>query len=288
MLKFRIVLKVFVFTLNVLMGQQGSCGDLAGARARSLGGAAVTLGDFWALVNNQAGLAGLNGLTLGAAFENSFLVGEMGAELLGVVIPFRKSTFGFSWHHSGYEAFRKIKIGGAFARSFGERLHAGLQLDYLATFIGGGYGHGRGITFEAGMQVQVSDHLVMGMHTFNPLVIKYNRIENERAVSRYTLGIRYEFSSQLFLCLETEKDLDYKPGVRAGLEYKPAKTAVVRIGYATLPAASGTSRFSIASCMTFGFGLEFNGLQLDLGTSIHSSLGWSPILSLCYDFARDE
>lgn len=278
------IINILVHAGFLFLVTQGSGSDFSGARDASLGGASVALKDFWSLVNNQAGLAGYPVISAGAAFENKFLLKETGVARFGLVFPIRKNTLGVSLCHMGYSVFREMKIGLAFARTFGEKVNAGLQLDYLATSMANGYKNSGGVTFEAGIQVQLSKQLILAAHCFNPFAINYNSIAGESAASRYKLGVRYGFSRQLFFSLEMMKDTDFKPAVKMGLEYELTKTAFARIGYSTLPAATGSSRFSITSLMTCGFGLVYSSVVVDVAASFNASLGWSPSISICYGF----
>ena len=60
---------------------------------------------------------------------------------------------------------------------------------------------------------------------------------------------------------------------RSGVEYKLGRIAYARIGVSTNPAR-----------YTFGFGLEMKKLTVDLSSSIHQQLGYSPQVSLQYAF----
>jgi len=259
-----------------------------GGRSAGLAGISVALSDFWSLHNNQAGLAGYNAFAGGITYENKFMLNETGKSSIGVVFPVQKSTFGLSLQHFGYTAFREVKTGLAYARPIGDKLSVGIQLDYLFTTIAENYGSSGGLTFEVGVQMMLSDHLILAAHTFNPLAIQIHQNTGEKANSVYTLGILYHLTDQLLVSMETEKDLKFKPAIRAGVEYEISGAAITRIGYATLPAPTSSTRFSMTSEYSFGFGLNLNEFQLDIAAIIHTTLGWSPVVSLIYKFSRFE
>jgi hypothetical protein len=86
------------------------------------------------------------------------------------------------------------------------------------------------------------------------------------------------------VAVETEKDLRYKPLIRAGIEYAIIEQFIVRIGYSTLPSTSGSQNFNISSLYSFGMGLFLKKFEIDISSSIHQTLGWSPQVSLQYKF----
>ena len=51
---------------------------------------------------------------------------------------------------------------------FGENFSAGIQLDYLTTKIGEGYGNNGVVAGEFGLQAKPLKNLTIGAHIFNP------------------------------------------------------------------------------------------------------------------------
>ena len=87
------------------------------------------------------------------------------------------------------------------------------------------------------------------------------------------LGINYKFSESVMIDSEIEKDISQKFIFKTGIEYHISKPIYLRVGIATNSFLS-----------TFGFGIEFNKLNLDFSSSFHSLLGYIPQLSITYGF----
>lgn len=257
-----------------------------GARSSGLGGAGTALNGFWSVLTNQAGLAGHRALTAGVSVEQRFLLLETGWAAVAIAWPIGRNAFGVSFQQFGNAVFRETKTGVALARSFGEKVSLGIQLDYLATSISGGYGRSAGITFEAGMQVSLTDRLLLAAHAFNPMAFRYKRNPGEAAEGSYTLGMLYRFSQQVRMILEAGKDLRYKPVIRCGLEVEFSQLAIVRIGYSSPPVPVHSSAYHQASVLSFGYGLKFKHIHLELGAWLHNVLGWSPAASMFYDIRK--
>src|SRR5215210_5975215 len=109
-------------------------GNLAtGARSSAIGGASSTYGDLWSAYNNQAGLGRVKSISAGITNELRFMVPELSVRGLAIAIPVKKSgVFGLSISYFGYSVYNEKKIGLAYARAFGEKFSAGIQIDYLS------------------------------------------------------------------------------------------------------------------------------------------------------------
>jgi len=255
-----------------------------GGRSAGMGNASVTLNDFWSVHNNQAGLAGINVAAVGLYYENRFLVQELSLKAAAFVLPTKSGTFGINFNSFGYVNYNEMKVGLAYGKKFGNIFSAGVQLDYLRTHIAEDYGNKDAFTFEIGIRTELTKQLTIAAHVFNPIRVKIQSETDDRVPAILKLGISYSLSDKLLLSLETEKDSDFKPLIRGGFEYKIVDMATVRIGYSTLPSTSGSDNFSIASAYSFGFGLKLRKFVIDLSSSWHQTLGWSPMVSFIYNF----
>lgn len=244
-----------------------------GGRSAAMGNASAALTDFWSLQNNQAGLAFYNQMAAGIYFENRFLVKELSLRAGGVVMPVRAGVFGLNVSYFGYELYNESKIGLGFARKFGERFAAGLQLDYLITALGEDYGSKGVVTFEAGILTKINDHLNIGAHVFNPVNVKLLEYADERIPAVFKVGAAWAFDANIVLTAEVEKETDFDPVVKFGAEYRVIEEIYVRGGISTNPGQ-----------YSFGFGLNFKKLKVDFASSVHQVLGWSPQISLIYSF----
>ncbi len=261
----------FLFWPCLLAAANGNVPE--GARSAAMGHASVALTDFWSLQNNQAALAFYDHTAAGFYYENRFLVKELSLKSGGFVLPVSAGTFGARVSYFGYPKYNESKFGLAYARSFGKILAVGLQLDYLMVSIGDDYGHTGAASFELGLLSQVTDNLSIGAHVFNPTHTKIADYDDERLPTVFRLGAAYHFDEDFLLSAEVEKDTDFNPVFRMGFEYHIIKAVYVRGGISTNP---GT--------YAFGFGLHLGRLQVDLSSSVHQVLGYSPQVSMVYQF----
>ena len=121
--------------------------------------------------------------------------------------------------------------------------------------------------------VLITDQLTFGAHTFNPMHVKLSDYNNESIPTTMNAGFGFTFSDRLLLTAEACKNSEFPMEFRSGLECKLGKVAFARIGLSTNPAR-----------YTFGFGLEMKKFTLDMSSSVHSQLGYSPQVSMQYAF----
>jgi hypothetical protein len=247
----------------------------AGARAAAMGSVSVMCPDFWSIWHNQAGLGFYKHFALGIHQENRFIVPEFGLSCIGFTLPTSTGTFGISWSHFGYTRYHENKFGLALGKAFHERFAAGLQIDYLNTYIDNELGSSGTVAIEAGILAEPLDNLLIGFHVFNPTASHLAKLENERIPVILRMGLGYRFGDRLFLGVETEKDLEIGKAVyKVGLEYRVIEYIYVRTGLSVQEYVQHS----------FGLGFHMQRFQADMAFSFQQIVGYTPYLSLRYAF----
>lgn len=243
------------------------------AASAGMGDATVMRTNFWAVFHNQAGLGFLKQKGVGVHFENAYMLKELSQKAVGFVLPVRGGTFGITYNQFGYENFSKTKAGLAFGKQLGERIAVGIQLDYLRTHIGDVYGDRHSVTGEIGVISEPLDGFFVGAHVFNPVRAQLSEYDDERLPTVFRLGLGYAFSNQLFVSAEAEKDLEYAPLLKVGVEYEIVDNLMLRAGITTNPAL-----------FSFGIGYTWKNITLDFAVSKHQILDYTPYSSMHYAF----
>jgi hypothetical protein len=247
-----------------------------GAKSAAMGGASVASNDFWGVFNNPAVNSYIRDISAGVYFENRYMLKELSYRGLGVLLPVAQhDAFALNVQQFGYAQFQESKVGLAYSKKFGESFAAGLQFDYLNTFIGEGLGSKHSYTFEFGLYSKFNKKLSLGFLAFNPARMKltdYNGYVDYIPVV-LKLGARYAFSERVSAISEVEKDIYRDAVMRLGIDYKLSEILYFRGGLST-----GVVAYS------FGMGVHYNNFMFDISTSVHQVLGPSPQVSLMYSF----
>lgn len=270
----RLGLFISAILVNVLTVQAQDNWPL-GARSAAMANASVCLTDLWAVHHNQAALADLRQAGVGVYYENRFLVKDMSMQGAAVAIPtFKVGTFGVSWSRFGNNLYNDNRVGLAYGMKLFKFLSAGVQLNYLNTYLAENYGSKGNFVVELGVLSQVTKNFRVGFHAYNlSRASLSDRYATEYVPMIFRLGMQYDFSQKVRVALEADKDMVLPPVVKLGVEYLPSEVIQIRVGAATQPFQA-----------TFGFGVRFKGIHFDVAGSVHPVLGFSPMGSLSYNF----
>ncbi len=266
MIKYLICL--LLLAQNVLLAQGWTP---VGARSNSMANASVALTDVWAFHHNPGALAELNEMSVGVSYENRFLLKELQTQGITFASPLKVGVISAGAQLYGYNLFRTYRAGVGYSLKLSEKFYGGVQLNYQGISIGQGYGSKNTVTGELGFIAKITDDWRLGLSIFNVTRARLDDYKDDRFNSLIRFGTSYNVSKKVLLTAEAEKFVEYDLRAKAGLEYEAISNFYLRVGVATAP-------IEISS----GFGYKWNQFQLDLGTSYHQVLGWSPHFSFTY------
>ncbi len=266
----RNLLKVIIFLLSNYVFA-GNNDQNVGARSYGLAGNSIQFNDIWSTQNNPAGLGRLTQWGGGFSYENQFLIQEIATKSFIFAYPIKDASFGISFNQFGYSTYQENKIGLSYGQSLGKNLSMGVQLNYLSTQIGEGYGSRSALSGTIGLQANITDDLSLAAVVINPTNTKLAEFEDERYPVILKLGLGYTYSEKVQFLTEFVKDINFSPDLKLGIEYHAVDAIYFRVGYSTNPSLS-----------SFGFGVEFNNFTLDFASGFNSNLGFSPQISLSY------
>lgn len=248
-----------------------------GGRAAAMGGSSVASQGLWALQNNPAGMANLEKISLGLYYENRWLLPETAYKCGAFALPTKFGTLGVSFNQFGSSKYNENKFGLAYAKDFGRYLQIGLQLDYLLLKIGNEYGSFRAVTFELGIQSQVTDKLTLGTYIFNPVNFSFEQtLNHEKIPIVFRFGLAYKFTKDFIGQCEIEKNTD-REGVslRGGLEYEAVRNLYIRAGVQTNP-----------GILSFGLGYAIRFVQINVAGQLHNQLGASLQVGMIFSIGK--
>lgn len=264
---------LFVLLSSITLFSTAASNDSPiGARASALGNTATLLTDFWAAENNPGALGFVTQFGGGISYATPFLMQEFASKSAAFAFPIKHAAFGISVRQYGYQLYNENKVGLSYGQQLSERIALGVQLSYLNTQIGEtAYGNKSAISASVGLLAKITDELNISALIVNPSRSKLSDYQDERFPTALALGLSYEFSKKVFLLGEFMKTINYKGQTKLGLEYKAMKLIYFRIGFATQPVLT-----------SFGFGLNLNNFKIDFASSFHSTLGFSPQVSISF------
>ena len=237
--------------------------------------------DVLSFTGNQAALAQTKNAGFGIYGERRFLLKETSAYTFAASLPTRLGNFGLQLNYAGFKNFNESKIGLAYARSLGKKVDIGVQFNYYGYRIPA-YGNASSINFEIGAMIHLTDKLNAGIHIYNPVGGKLGTstslsTDEEKLASAYKAGLGYDASDKFFISAEVIKEEDKPVNVIAGLQYHFAKQFFAKAGF-----------ISESTTAYLGAGVGWKNLRLDISSSYHPQLGFSPGILLIMNFKGKE
>jgi opacity protein-like surface antigen len=228
--------------------------------------------DPLSFTGNQAALAQSKNAGVGVFAERRFMLSETTAYTLGASLPTRLGNFGIQLNYAGFKNFNENKIGLAYARKLGKLVDLGVQFNYYSYRVPA-YGNASAINFEIGAMLHLTDKLNAGIHVYNPVGGKLGKNDDEKIAASYKAGLGYDVSEKLFVSSEIIKEEDKAVNVIAGLQYQFAKQFFAKAGF-----------ISESATAYVGAGVGWKNLRLDISSSYHPQLGFSPGILVIMNF----
>jgi hypothetical protein len=266
-------LRVMFCMILLFTGESVKCQITgAGARSGSLAGVTTVLQDAWASMNNPAGLAGYDHLSLATGAEQRFLMAELGHYALAATIPAGQGCIGIATAFAGYRSFIDQDVTLSYGRVFGEFFQAGAGLVYIFQKSGNGSQSIHQVSYLIGMRVSLSKKLQMAISTFNPFQYYYKSGNYATLSSDYRLGLSYQYSSSFYIYSELEKTLDLPPLIKVGTELNFREVFSCRTGIRGLP-------FSYS----FGGSFRLQHFLFEFASVYQQDLGFTPQFSIQFE-----
>jgi hypothetical protein len=269
--------KILLFIICLPSSFIASNGDgPIGPRSAALGHASSCLYDVWSSRNNQGSLGFVRQADVGAFYENRFFVKELSQSGFAAVVPIKKGTFSLAYSSIGYKLYRESQVTLGYGLKLSETISLGVGFDYLNTKIADIYGQANAFTGSLGLNIKLLPQLTIATHIYNPFRVSITNYNNEKVPTIFKFGAQYIFSKKVFLVAEAEKTSAQKFNVKGGIEYNPSSLFYLRVGGATYPTQA-----------SFGIGVNYQGLKIDISSMYHSILGLSPQIGLSYAFGKN-
>lgn len=243
----------------------------SGARSMSMANASVTLNDVWSHFNNPGAVAKVEAFSVGVSYENRFLLKELQSQSVASVIPLKVGAVSIGGQMFGYREFRSFKAGVGYGMQLGEKFYAGVQMNYLGVQLNDAYGSKNGVSGDVGMLGAITENWLIGISVGNVFRSKLSEFQDDRMTTLMRFGSSYKLSDKALISGELEKDISNPMRVKAGVEYKPIKQFALRGGIATAPIE-----------FSFGVGYLTRTISVNVGSSYHQILGWSPHFGLTF------
>lgn len=244
-----------------------------GARSASLGNSSAMLSDEWSLLNNIGGLAKVNETITAFSFEAKPALSGSSRMAATYSTPLKLGALGVGVFKFGDNVYSEQVLTAGYSNQFGIA-SLGMKLNYIQ-YRAEGFGTKSAISVSIGGITEITHQLSIGAYIQNLNQPKLT--DGERVPVRLAVGLSFKPTEEILLITEIEKDLDYNPVLKAGMEYCIHKKVFGRTGFNLNPEAA-----------FFGVGFKGWRLKFDYAIQYNTALNFAHQASASYRIEKSQ
>ena len=232
------------------------------------GNAPVAYTESWTPLHNPAPLANENHFGVALLYENKYLTPELSNQLIAAILPTPYFNIGLTYAHFGYAVYNEMMAAITLSRRFG-RFSLGIECDYFTMFLSEADGYRGTVTAQAGVQVDLTRTLTLGVNIFNPVFSKIKTEPHTRLPVALSVGTSYKFYPTFNWLVQIEKESSSPIRIATGLWYEPIEQLAVAIGVSVATQAApnlvvsvtlGGFQFHVQSAYYYPLGFVLSGM----------------------------
>lgn len=231
--------------------------------------------DVFSFLSNPAAISFLKAASCGFFAEQRFLVPGLAYAGVGLGLPFKKQAAGLDIRYLGMPQSGTTEAGLSVSQKLGAHAAAGLQFRYRKSHAAG-YAATQSLDYTLGAVGQLATGFYFGISVTN-LHLSFTPRPKDFQETMFRLNLGSDISKDLFLGFSLEQASGLPPQATAVLQYRIVPYLLTRFG-----AATGNRQ------VFFGCGYLFKNLRLDVYTSLHPQLGFSPGVQLMFQSKAKE
>jgi hypothetical protein len=257
---------VFTFFFAATSAGQSSA-VLIGGRSTAMGNTSASLKDSWALYNNPAGSAKLRGISFN--FTCDKYPELAGADRVAALAVFHlgAGTFSAGAFRFGDRLYSESLLSAGYSNSLG-LASMGVRVDFIQ-YRAEGFDPAIAFGVTIGTIADITDQLSLGCYVSN---LNQPKLPDGQPLPlRMATGFAFRPTEKVIVCGEIEKEVEFDPSFKAGVEIAPLKKVKLRSGFNLYPNAAFA-----------GLGLEPWGVCIDYSLAWRSAHGVAHQASLSF------
>ncbi len=236
--------------------------NYSGVPSLSLGHVRSVERNIFSPMSNPAGVTELETAGFAISYISPYSVKELSNRTITGTAPTSLGHFSLLFTQSGYSLSLLNRYGFSYARTFGKHVAAALQFNGLTHKIDGAETYG-GFFTTVGVQFFPSEKVDLGFYIQNPEQSKISYPDQNVLIPvLYVAGLNWHPLNHLSIMVEMEKDQQFDPQYKFGIELQPVNQLTLRGGVRGSPVE-----------LSFGAGAKWRFIVIDVGMSYHQQLG---------------
>ncbi len=240
-----------------------------GARANGIGYTSSALFDTWGIFNNIAGIAKLENTSASFAYDAHPSLAGANRAAMAFAMPLKIGVVGAGAYRFGDDLYNEQILSAGFGSKFGLAALGG-QVNYIQ-YRTEGFGSKGAWSVNLGGIAELTPRISVGAYIVN--INQPSVSEGEKLPTKLVAGVGFKPTDKVFFAMEIEKDLDYDPTWKMGLEYKFHDKFCARTGYNINP-----------NTAFFGLGFQTKKFTIDYALQHSTFYSLSHQASVAYQF----
>ena len=236
--------------------------NFSGVPSLSLGHVRSVERNIFSPLSNPAGVTKLKIPGFAISYISPYAIKELSNRSVTATTPTKVGHFSLLFTQAGYSLSLLNRYGFSYARTFGKVVAASLQFNGLTHKIEGADTYG-GFFTTIGLQFFPSEKVDLGFYIQNPEQSKISYPDQKELIPvLYVAGLNWHPLNYLSLMVEMEKDQQFDPQYKFGIELQPVDILTLRGGVKGSPVE-----------LSFGAGTRWRFIVVGVGMSYHQQLG---------------
>lgn len=229
---------------------------------------------LYALAGNPAGLQGIAGLEVAAAYQQHYFLPDVASQGLFLGMPISSaSRLGLRLNSYGIFQVRSfVEASIVWSRAFGKNFAGSVSLNHHADRISK-YSTARNFSLDLGLRYKWDSTLSFGLFYKNAAGHNLGTLSTMRIEQELGFGLSYCFSELLLFGADLLRLFPDQMLYKVGLAFVLHPAFTIRVGTLGSPMQ-----------YTAGFGIKQRRWYFDMASNFHSKLGSSPQLAIRYAF----
>ena len=227
-----------------------------GSRSTSLGNASSTLSDEWSLFNNVAGLSKARKPLASFAYSLSSSLPGADRVAAAITLPVQIGVAGVGLFRFGDELYSEQLLSAGYANQMG-LASLGIKVNYVQ-YRAEGFQTRSALSLNFGGIAEITPTISVGALIVNLNQPKLSSYDNERLPVKLVSGIQFNPSEEILLVVEIEKDINYDPTLKSGIEYVIHQKIKVRTGFNLGPNSIHGGVGYYTSRLNVDYALQYN------------------------------
>lgn len=211
-----------------------------------------------------------------ATYENKYITKELSSTTFTALYKSKFADLSFCMNYFGYEIYNETSFLVSSSKKLSDWISLGLKIKYTSFYFHSEDGRSNKLSAGIGVLLFQNRDINLGLNFDNLLKVRLDNNYDPLSLSmpfNYQLGLAYHAMHDLCFLFQLSQWESQNIQLAVAAEYNGISSFPLRLGLSGMPFSP-----------SFGIGYVCDLFQIDIAAKYYLNLGFSPSLSLTYNF----